>query len=358
MIAPSSPASAARPLIVTTDDALLDGLLRVLAAAGCEAQVATGGAPLRRGHREAPLVLLGADVLDSAAVRALPRRPGVVVAATEDLEPADWATTVELGAERVIRLPADEAWLLARAAGAARPPVARGPLIVVSGSCGGAGASTFATALALVAAEASAPLLVDADPCGGGLDLLLGAERCEGLRWPELTQLRGRVAGEALLAALPEARGVHVLSADRTTPATIPEEALLAAVDAARREGRPVVVDLPRAGGPGEAVLGDADLGLLVVPARLRSVSAARVLTRDPGPWSAALLVARPVPGGLPWQDVEELVGRPVAAVLGSDRAVLGRGERGEPPALSGRAPFGAAVRRVLALVERAGATA
>ncbi len=353
MIPPPSSAAAARPLVVTRDEPLLDGVLRVLAAAGCEAQVASGGAPLRRAHREAPLVLLGGDVLASAVVRGLPRRPGVVVVAAEELEPAAWAATVELGAERVIRLPADEAWLLARAAGAVRPPVARGPLIAVGGCCGGVGASTFAAALALVAAETSPALLVDADAWGGGVDLVLGAERCDGLRWPELTQLRGRVSGEALLAALPEASGVHVLSADRATPAVIPEEAILAAADAAQGEGRVVVVDLPRAGGPTEAVLSEADLAVLVVPARLRAVSAARLLTGGAGAWAPAVLVARPVPGGPPWQEVADLVGRPVVAVLGQDRAALARGERGEPPAWSGRAPFGAAARQVLACLEQ-----
>src|SRR5438128_6881 len=54
---------AHRPLVVSTDDALLDELLRVLAAAGAEPELATGGPALRRAHREAPLVLVGADAL-------------------------------------------------------------------------------------------------------------------------------------------------------------------------------------------------------------------------------------------------------------------------------------------------------
>src|SRR3954454_5499350 len=193
---------ARRPLVVSGDGDLVDDLLRLLAAAGAEAELATGGPALRRAHRSAPLVLVGADVLPTPAVRALPRRAAVVVVATAELPAADWATAVELGAERVARLPADEAWLLSRGAAAARSPVEAGWLIAVGGSCGGAGASTVATALAVAAAPGS--LLVDADAGGGGLDLLLGAESVEGLRWPELAGLRGRVAGDALLASLPE----------------------------------------------------------------------------------------------------------------------------------------------------------
>src|SRR3954453_1270281 len=90
-----------RPLVVSSDEQLVDDLLRLLATAGAEAELATGGPALRRAHRTAPLVLIGADALTTAAVRALPRRTGVVIVSTEELPAADWATAVELGAERV-----------------------------------------------------------------------------------------------------------------------------------------------------------------------------------------------------------------------------------------------------------------
>ncbi|GAA3183615.1 CpaE-like family protein [Blastococcus jejuensis] len=343
---------AGRPLVVTADDELLDELLRLLAAAGAEPEVATGGPALRRAHRSAPLVLVGADALAARALRALPRRPGLVVVSAGELPAAEWAGAVEVGAERVAVLPADEAWLLSRAVTAVRSPVERGWLVAVAGCCGGAGASTVAAALALAAAPGA--LLVDADPWGGGLDLLLGAEHADGVRWSELTGLRGRVAGDALLAALPETSGVHVLAASRAEPAPIPDEALVAVVDASRAAGCPVVVDLPRPGGPGDpaasAVLADADLALLVVPARLRAATAARLLVEAPGsPWSAAQLVVRPVPGGLSRGDVAEVVGRPVLAEVPFDRSAVARGERGQPPAVSARAPLGGLARRVLA---------
>jgi secretion/DNA translocation related CpaE-like protein len=351
LAAPYRP-DVSRPLVVSSDEELLDELLRLLAAAGAEPELATAGPALRRAHRSAPLVLVGADALGSGAVRSLPRRAGVVVVSAGELSAGDWASAVELGAERVAVLPADEAWLLSRSAAAVRSPVERGWLVAVGGSCGGAGASTVAAALALAAAPGS--VLVDADPWGGGLDLLLGAERVEGLRWPELTGLRGRVGGDALLAALPEVAGVHVLAASRTSSDDIPTDALLAVVEAARSVGRPVVVDVPRAGPGGEsavaAVLADADQVLLVVPARLRAATAARLLVEAPGSaWATAQLVVRAVPGGLARDDVAEVVGRPVAADLPFDRSAVPRGERGEPPAVSARTPLGGLTRRVLA---------
>ncbi|WP_324275842.1 hypothetical protein [Blastococcus brunescens] len=120
---------------------------------GAEPELATGGPALRRAHRQAPLVLVGADALPAGALRALPRRPGVVVVAPGgELTAAGWAAAVEIGAERVAVFPDDESWLLARCAAAVQAPVERGRLVVVGGSCGGAGASTVATAVALVAA--------------------------------------------------------------------------------------------------------------------------------------------------------------------------------------------------------------
>ena len=156
---------------------------------------------------------------------------------------------VELGAERVAVLPADEAWLLSRVGGGG--PVA-----------GGARAG-WSPSVAAAAAQVPArwrppwrwprrPAPCSSTPTRGeaGSTCCSAPSGVEGLRWPELTGLRGRVGGDALLAALPEVGGVHVLAASRSAP-----------VDDAgrgadrRRRGRPlrwagpVVVDLPRAVG-------------------------------------------------------------------------------------------------------------
>jgi secretion/DNA translocation related CpaE-like protein len=207
-------------------------------------------------------------------------------------------------------------------------------------------------------AAAPGVTLVDTDGWGAGLDLLLGAERAEGLRWPELTGLRGRVAGDALLAALPDVAGVHVVAASRTSPDRLPSDALTAVVDAARAAGCPVVVDLARSAEEhAPAVLADADLAALVVPARLRAATAARLQVAAPdSPWAAAQLVVRQVPGGLSRGEVGDVVGRPVVAELPHDRSAVPRGERGEPPLVSARSPFGAVARRVLGAVRAAGA--
>jgi hypothetical protein len=106
------------------------------------------------------------------------------------------------------------------------------------------------------------------------------------------------------------------------------------------------------AGSAVPAVLADADLAVLVVPARLRAATAARLLVEAPAsPWSSAQLVVRVVGGGLSPADVADVVGRPVLAELPHDRSAVPRGERGEPPIGSARSPLGRAARRILAAV-------
>ncbi len=339
-----------RPLVVSADDLLVDDLLRLLAAAGTTPELTHGSSAMRRAHRAAPLVVLGVDVLGAAGVRALPRRPGVVVATREEPTPEDFDAAFAVGAERVVVLPRDEGWLVERAATAVRAPVEPGTLTVVGGCCGGTGVSTLATALALSSGRS---LLVDADGTGGGVDLLLGAEWVDGLRWPDLAGLRGRVDGAVVVASLPEAHGVHVLAPRREEPAEVPPEALLAVASAARAQGLAVVVDLPhRAPELADAVLADADLAVLLVPARVRALAAAGPLL-DAGPWGRAAVVARTAPGGLSPAEVGTALGRPVVAELGHDRSALVRGERGEPPQVGARSPLGQVSRQLLARLAR-----
>jgi hypothetical protein len=55
------------------------------------------------------------------------------------------------------------------------------------------------------------------------------------------------------------------------------------------------------------------------------------------------------VSGGLDRHEIAEIVGRPVLAELGPDRSAAGRGERGEPPLVTARSPFGTVTRAALA---------
>ncbi|GAA3299609.1 hypothetical protein GCM10020295_38230 [Streptomyces cinereospinus] len=209
------------PLIVTEDTELLDDLLRLCAAAGATPEVHHSVPDRGEGWEAAPLVLIGDDA--ARRVRAAARRRGVVLVGRDQDDPGVWKRAVQIGADHVLMLPDGEQWLVDRIAdvaeGVGRPALTVG----VIGGRGGAGASTLACALAVTSArEGLRTLLVDADPLGGGLDVLLGGETAEGLRWPAFAASRGRVGSGALEESLPQLHSLRVLSWDRGDCVAIP----------------------------------------------------------------------------------------------------------------------------------------
>ncbi|QNS05530.1 septum site-determining protein Ssd [Streptomyces xanthii] len=323
------------PLIVTEDLRLLDDLLRLCAAAGVRPEVGHG-APGGRGSWEgAPLVLVGDDAADR--LRGAPRRHGVVLVGRDQDDPGVWRRAVEIGADHVLMLPDGEQWLMDRIAdvaeGVGRPALTIGVL----GGRGGAGASTLAAALAVASARAGRrTLLVDADPLGGGLDVLLGGEAADGLRWPAFAQSRGRVGATALEESLPALHGLRLLSWDRGDLAAVPPEAVRAVLAAARRRGGTVVVDLPRRIDAGSVeALAQLDVGLLVVPPELRAVAAARRMAGAVGMVLRDLrVVIAPVRGtaALGTDETARLLGLPLAGELPLDTGVFA----GKPPGVGG----------------------
>ncbi|MEV6954981.1 septum site-determining protein Ssd [Streptomyces sp. NPDC051183] len=350
-----------RPLIITEDPVLLDDLLRLCAAAGAEPHVhhavpgqsgagtgvsgdaggggSGGGSGGDAGWESAPLVLVGDDA--ARRVRGAPRRDGVFLVGRELDDPLVWQRALEIGAEEVLRLPDAEGLLVDRIAdvveGAGRPALAVG----VIGGSGGAGASTLACALALRAARAGErTILIDGDPLGGGMDVLLGGEAAEGLRWPDFAGSRGRVGAGALEESLPELHALRVLSWDRGDRVVVPPAAMRSVVAAARRRGGVVVVDLPRRVDEAVAeVLAQLDLVLMVVPGELRAVAAAgrvaagvRMVARD-----VRVVVRGRGPGGLDAEAVAGLLGAPLAGEVPVEVGLPGRVAEGEPPGAQGR---------------------
>ncbi|GAA2881007.1 septum formation initiator [Streptosporangium fragile] len=271
-----------RPLVITEDHDLLDDLLRVAAAAGAELDVAHVPVHARPYWGRAPLVVVGGDVADALAATGPPPRARVFLVTHASGDPDMWRKCVAVGAQAVLELPAAERQLVDEFADAVEPPAKPGTVVCVAGGRGGAGASVLATSLALTASrQRLRSLLIDADPLGGGLDVLLGQEESDGARWSDLVAREGRVSFTALQAALPTFAGLTVLSFHRGEVEPIPAEAMRSVLEAGRRGFDLVVVDLPRH--PDQAAveaLGRATTTLLVVTADVRGVlAAAQVLT-------------------------------------------------------------------------------
>ncbi|WP_178132690.1 septum site-determining protein Ssd [Phytohabitans rumicis] len=337
---------------MTSDGELLDDVLRLAAAGGSELDLAPDPTAAKPRYPTASLVLIGMDQAQASMRARLPRRPRVVLVGRTGYVDDPWQMAEMLGAEHVATLPSAEPWLVDRFS---ERLTGRDDAVVVAvvGGRGGAGASVLAGGLAVTAKRAGLrTLLVDGDPLGGGLDLVLGWEDIDGVRWPELGDAEGRIDAAALVDALPSRGGLVVLSWDRGTLFSLPVQAMAAAMDAARRACDFVVVDLPRRFDDAAVLaLQSACRVYLVVPAELRATAAAtrvaaaaRVHCPD-----LALIVRGPTPGRLRAKDVADSLQLPLVGTLRPESALCRGLERGEAPASTGRGPLATLCHRLLA---------
>jgi secretion/DNA translocation related CpaE-like protein len=340
-----------RPLLITDDPRLLDEVLQLAGDARVELEVAADPAAARTSFGTAPLVLVGSGTAAACSRARLPRRPGVVLVIAEPSGQPPWELAEALGAEHIAVLPAAQPWLadrLVSAAGAPRPAA----VIAVLGGRGGAGTSVLSAGLAVTAARRGLrALLVDADPLGGGADLVLGWEALDGLRWPALAQGSPGVNPPALVDALPNRGELAVLSWDRGDLLSIPPDAMAAALDAGRATRDVVVVDLPRRlDDAGVAALGAADEALLLVPAELRACAAAARVAAVATVHTRALrvVVRGPAPGRLKAREIARALGLPLVGSLRPEPELARALERGQPPAGTGRGPLAMLCQRIL----------
>ncbi|MBB2945074.1 secretion/DNA translocation related CpaE-like protein [Actinoplanes lutulentus] len=341
-----------RPLVVTADHELLDDLLRLAAAGGTDVDVAPDPAAARARYPGASLVVIGSDQV-AACIRArLPRRRKVIVVGRHSaVDATTWQNAEPLGAEHVAVLPTAETWVVEQFSERPEPGLASRTIAVIGGR-GGAGASILAAGLATTAVRfGHRTLLVDADPLGGGLDLLLGWEDMTGLRWPGLSGADGRVDPPALLGALPRRGDLVLLSFDREQLPGVPAEAMAATLDAARRGRDVIVADLPRQLDDAAVLaLQAADRTLLVVPAELRAAASAartaatiRMHCED-----VAVVVRGPAPGKLRAREVATALGLPLAGTLRPEPAMCQAVENGTAPCADGKGPLSDLCRRLV----------
>lgn len=328
-----------RPLVVLSDEMLLDEVLRLAAAAACEVECVADAFAARGSWTRAPLVVVDEAALSACRREQLPRRSAVVLVCQDEPSAQSWQRAFAIGVQQVVELPAEESSLVTLLADVAEgPSQAGGRVLGVIGGRGGAGASVFASAVAVEAARhRGAAFLIDCDGLSGGIDLVLGAEHEAGLRWPDLSLHTGRVSMSALREALPGLRGssggeLVILSCDRDGPGPT-MEGVAAVLDAGVRAGYTVVCDLPRELDPaGWRAIDRADLITVVVPAEVRaSTSAKRIVDGlADRARSVGLVVRGPAPDALSADAIVEAVGVDALTVMRAEPKLARDIERAE----------------------------
>ncbi len=350
------PAGPRDVLVVGRSPDLVDTLARLVRREGARGVLVPARPAAGPGWQQAGLVLV--EWPPDPGLPGLPdlvgptRRGGVVLVCRAEPDPAVWRDAVELGAEHVAVLPEAQEWLAARIRRAASARAAA-PVLAVLGGRGGAGASILAAALALTAADRGlAVTLLDVDPLGGGLDLVLGAEGAPGLRWPDLRHAPGRLPVGVVTATAPRAAGVSFVGWERTAPAEVAPQAVAAVLESASADADLVVVDLPRhPGAVPRVVLGAARSVYLVVPAEVRAAAAAArvVAAVEPFAGEILLVVRGPAPTGLPAEAVADSLGLPLAGELKPEPGLPAALDRGDVPPIRPRGPLSVLSARLVA---------
>ncbi len=237
---------------------------------------------------------------------------------------------------------------------AADQPVSHTPttLVTVVGASGGIGSSVLAAAVSQRARRAAVPtVLVDGCPLGGGLDVTVGLEHQEGVRWPDLAELTGVASGSALVERLPGAAGIPVLSFDRRrcTPSAEVVSAVLTGLGLVCGL---LVVDTAPSGVVTRAALALGGKVLVVAGMSVRQLSALAVVADLLAEQHTNPVVCLRGPGGARGRPVRRVVeteiGLPVVAILEDDRSVEADLVRGCAPGSHGAGALVRAADQVL----------
>lgn len=316
------PAHSAAPeetavVLVTRDSRLAEVVGSVAASGGVGVEVLGGREAVSRAwSRNGPL-LVGADMAGSVMAWGLSPRSGTYVVGFDAEEAARWSAG--LSASVIVVPRANQ--VLTEILHDELATTSRATVVQVNSSGGGTGVSTLASGLAWAAARSGIKVgLVELNPSAGGIDLLLGIERKDGWRWPELASARGVTTD--LGSHVPSLDGVEVVSAGRVG-VHVPPAARRAVVDSLAGDHDLVVVDPGGLDTPEVTV----NVKVGVVAADLRSVMTAR------GQNLPDLLVARRGPGrSMPDEDIESVLGvRPDMTIKDDRRPARGQGD-GEAP--------------------------
>ncbi|NLH70169.1 MAG: hypothetical protein GX454_08320 [Brooklawnia sp.] len=328
-------------MLVSRDAALIETVLAAAAAAQVGVVVARDTETLRRNWVSAPIVLVGADMAATVVGLGLPARRGVHLCGPEAAALLSWSVPLDAP---VMVLPDQTGFVSSLLVGRDELGAGGATLLRVVGGSGGVGATTLACGLAQRGHRQGLQVaLVELDPCGGGIDLVFGAEQAKGWRWPDLASAAGHIGD--LHGQLPNVSGVDLVSTGRSrtsnqqrSPASagLPQaEAVQAVLASLSRSHDLVVLDAGAHPDPGVGTHNAQTL--VVVAAEVKAVVATRLKVAAQT-LDGAMAVVRTGPGRrLDAALVGETIGLPVLGVVPHDGSLPLALESGTPPGLGGR---------------------
>lgn len=327
--------------LITRDEAILDAVSSIAAAAGVEISVAPDAESVRKIWRSSELVLIGVDLASLVAGLGLNERSNLHLVGEDAAELLSWS--VPLGAP-ALELPGQAGFLSSLLSGPTHLSDSQSITLRVIGGSGGVGVSTLAAGLAQRAADRSArTCLIELDDHGGGIDLMFGAEKLPGWRWGELSSATGFVSD--IGSQLPSIGGVELVSLGRSDVGLPSAQAVRAVARSLQRSHEVIVLDGGLASSDSEV---DADFDLLVVAADVKAVMAARSRIRAYDLQGAELVVRKSTNWCVDPQLVGETLGIPVSAVVPQDARMSSSASRGGAPGSSGMGKFVKACDRLL----------
>lgn len=307
-------------LVGVADPALHPEVSTIVAATGRTRLDTTQVSEILKHAPRACAIILDPEVAAGVVSHQL---AGTIFLVHADPGPVDWKLAMQLHAEEALVLPAQAPELLAALGRREKVLHADTFALSIAGAVGGAGTSTLSAA---VATQAAGSVLIDADPRGGGLDLLLGVEEHTGVRWNDLGRATGLDAA-ALLAALPEVEGFRLLGPARTQLHHELEPAQLRGVADTLGGHASLIFDTAGVGECFEQAVAHSDAVALVVPAEVRAAVAAHGLARalDAQRIKPFLVVRHRGWSGLSASEIEDVVGAPVVAEIPTVRRLAKR---------------------------------
>lgn len=334
--------SMSTPLLVSRDPSLIETVLAAAAAVQVTPVVARDTDELRRNWANASVVLVGADQAATVVGLGLPARGGVHLCGPDAQSLLAWSVPLDAP---VMVLPDQTGFVSSLLVGRDQLGAGGANLLRLVGGSGGVGATALAAGLSQRARRRGLEVaLVELDACGGGIDLVFGAEQAPGWRWPDLVSAAGHIGD--LRGHLPNVSGVDLVSTGRPRPARgdagrsgepgLPRsEAVQAVLASLTRSHDLVVLDAGSHPEPGHPMR--AALTILTVAAEVKAVVAARSKVAGLG-LDDAVVAVRTGPGRrLDPVLVGQTLGLKVCGQIPHDSSLPLALESGKPPGLGGR---------------------